>query len=204
MLGRIDKLAIIGLFTLTGVPVLVYSVCRSDPIYVGNDVSDQVEVERRRSEDEISVRQLNEFHLALLGRVLCDSRCSDKFLNVYNRGILNDHGTVWRDVGVPPLAITGGVVRVSGSLGCPLCWDITDRSGNPIFSLWISKRRTVVTVIECRVTSGKLFVNIGSEKSDLAEVDTDISELGDLSPRNLLSLLESDLSELELPAKHLD
>ncbi len=186
----------------------------------GQDEGDEIDIEIRRSENEISVRQMSEFHVALLGRVLDrmenpENGRKEALLNVDNGAILRDHGTVWIDFaeitnGVASTtelasgdhpALLGHNVRIDGDLGQPLEWSITDYRRTPLFSFWISKRKTSVTVLECDVPSGHLFVNVGSQPSDLAGLDTKSPALGGFSQRQVLQLLQAGLSDLEKPGE---
>lgn len=196
---------------------LGFLASRGQPAIGGQDDRNAVEVEQRRSEDEISVRQLNELHLAVLGRVLDRMERQGNgrkvvLLNVENGSILQDHGTVWIELSKltggenshslasgDHRALLGGSVRIKGDIGHPLTWTITDHRRNPLFSFWISKRMTSVTVLECDVPSGHLFVNVGWQQSDLADLDTKKPELADCTPRQVLQLLEAGMSDIEQP-----
>lgn len=185
---------------------------------IGDESADEetgriVEREQQRSIDEITVRQLNEFHLAVLGRITDrmqtrEAGRREAQLNVEYGGITRDHGTVW--IAIPghsqqggnpedEAAVLGHNVRLYGDIGHPLEWTITNHRGVPLFSFWISKRQTVVTVLECDIPSGHLFVNVGWQPSDHKDLDTKQPKLGDFTPRQVLQLLEAGLSDIEKP-----
>jgi hypothetical protein len=216
----------LGLALMTALSIVAFH--RQSPVAMGGqEAKDQafkeearaIEVENERSKDDISIRQLNEFHLAIIGRLLERMESEEAGhrvarLNVEYGGILSDHGTVWYSMSdVLPAsengnqkssdgltALFGRSVRIGGGdIGHPLLWTITDRKRLPLFSFWISKRKTSLTVAECDIPSGHLFVNVGGQPGDLADVDNPKPELGGLTQRQVLKLLEAGLSDLEKP-----
>jgi hypothetical protein len=151
--------------------------------------------ELEKSADEISVRELNECHRALLGRMVLKSP-SKLLIQVSNAGIVcTDKGDTALDVDGLPRMIGG--LRAIGSIGSPLMWYVTsEQSSLVIFSLSMTVRKTDLTVAECPLKKRTLYVNIDfvDENGKLTEKRDD---LGGVSILEFVKRLEQGPSYIE-------
>lgn len=143
-----------------------------------------------RDSQRISVRLLNRFHLAVIGRLI-QKLPSELGLEMQYNGIVSvDNG---RDKSL----------RVCGSFGDPLSWYIIDKNGSIVFSIDITPEKRPSTDVVCRMGKQTVFVNVTHTPGHLdpskKELDKKRKELGGRSVAEVVKLLESPPSEIELP-----
>ncbi|MBX3103233.1 MAG: hypothetical protein KF690_12045 [Bacteroidetes bacterium] len=125
---------------------------------VEENVYSQVSVAHQVANAALSASEVNEFHLALLGRIQgpCYSR--------HKRIIKVSYAGVIRDTGLHEIITESGLriishARLSGSLGDPVGWSI-QLGEETICGIWLSLTRTVETVSECQLQNRVVFVNV--------------------------------------------
>lgn len=154
----------------------------------------------KESADQISARQINLFHLALLDR--CFARLpADHGLSLKYGGIVaKDEGRKREGTRIPVDGLTlilGGGQRVIGDYGSPLEWTVAEQD-SAVMSLWISVGETTETVTTCVVDGRTLHVNVSSVGMRLISGLDDAqkvlkqkrTELGNRSIVEFLSLLK--------------
>jgi hypothetical protein len=98
--------------------------------------------ELKRSADEISARELNECHLAMLGRMLLASPNVLQLKLRYKGIISTDEGNHVITHPMSAILIRGGQ-RLHGSIGSPLEWSVSsEKNSLVIFSMSITVRKT--------------------------------------------------------------
>lgn len=176
---------------------------------IDNKIEDEVSVARRVACTTLTIQELNEFHLAILGRVhqpLSESAKGDR-----KRAITVDYAGILVDPGQQTIAIddSGTVLtrtfRVHGSVGDPVSWYLS--FGDDVTcEIWISVEQTRETVCACALMSGgKVHVNVASvggkrvnDNHQLAEqLQTMLEGYGDASIRSTLERLAGPLSDIE-------
>ncbi len=161
-------------------------------------ISAEILIEKEKSENEITVRQLHEFHLAVLGRILDSKELSSAALSVQNNGCFLYRGAIWlHSTDGKVMVAKGGGPYIPGDIGHPLQWALLHSEKSVLFSFWISRRRTSLTVCECRLRSGSVFVNFDQFNSESA--DQPLSDAKEMTRRQILSLLGGSLSGRETP-----
>lgn len=158
--------------------------------------TDAVSREKETSAQQISVRELNEFHLALLGRLVFKLPAKLD-LSVAYQGIVSDHGKT-QIAGTEALSLRlGRGQRVHGDIGAPLEWSIADRRNDPVFSIWVSVRKTRETVAECPLSKRTLFVNVARADKNGKALEKKRDKLGGRSVLDVVGLLKAGPRELE-------
>lgn len=188
-------LAFFGLFN-------THRVFSDEPsFFPGETISDSelaLFEELEKSADEISVRELNECHLAMIGRMISSSDINLQLKLQYG-GIVKDQGTaVITSEKYPRLIIKRS--HIEGSIGNPLGWMVIDKNGIGIFSMSMTVRKTDMTVAELPLKKRTLYVNIfGAEKENREELTKKRDDLGGVSILEFVKRLEKGSSELETP-----
>jgi len=170
-----------------------------DPPFIPADSlseSDKARIkEFKQSADEISVRELNECHLAMLGRMILVSP-DELELKLAYAGIVRDQGN---NVVIHPKfgrEVRGGL-RGIGNIGNPLGWNVSShKSSSVIFSMSVTVRKTDRTVAECPLKKRTLYVNIDFvDKNE--EITKKRDDLGGVSVLEFVKRLEKGPSDLE-------
>lgn len=174
---------------------------------VGDDVTsapavaaedDSVRKEVSASLDEISVRDLNSFHLAFLSRCLLKLKAKQPLCLVY-QGIVMDQGSKTIE-GTRELSLRIGLKgRVHGSIGSPLEWTVFDNNRDEVVTFWVSVRETNDTIAKCTVGGRTMFVNIDSARERSDVLDAKCEAIGGISIRQFVKLIEKGESDLEKP-----
>lgn len=159
------------------------------------DPSDEVFFkELKASADEISARELNECHLALLARMILASPNVLELKLRYGGIVSNDEGNKVLKL---PIGVKYGGLRMHGNIGSPLRWNVSsEKSILVIFSFYITVRKTHLTVAEIPLKKRTLYVNVGFVDGN-EEITKKRDDLGGVSVLEFVKRLEKGPADLE-------
>jgi len=155
---------------------------------------EQREKEEQQSLDEITAREVNQLHAAILERILV-RELHKQDLSVRYGGIVCRTSLTWK-VTLPGTSIVKrGGSYIVGDLGSPLAWTFQSADGSTVFRMWVSTRKTPQTAGSITLKR-ELFLNVPDVDEKGNRVDEQMPALGGRSIREILIALNKPTEDM--------